>query len=104
MPLESSIVKSIMAALKKLGCDVEKTHGSQYGMGGRADIYCLLPIPGRFPVPIYLEVKQPGKESSDLQKAWAEKKRRVLALVVEVHSVEEALEVVTSVQRGMREN
>lgn len=104
MALESSIVKSIMDALKKLGCDVEKTHGSQYGMGGRADIYCLVPVGGRFPIPVYLEVKQPGKHMTPLQCAWALKKRAVGAIVEEVHSVDEALAVVTSVQMGSYED
>ena len=104
MPLESSIVKSIMTALKKLGVDVEKTHGGQYGTAGRADIYCLIPEPGHWPIPLYLEVKQEKKHSTPLQLAWAAKKRKVGAIVEEVHSVEEAVFVVNSVLDGSYSN
>ena len=99
MALESSIVKSIRDRLKKLGIDVEKTHGGLYGTGGKADLYCLIPVHYQvYPVPVYLEVKQPGKESTQLQLAWAAKKRNIGAIVAEVHSLREALEVIMDVQ------
>ncbi len=87
-----------MKALKAMDCEVEKTHGGQYGTAGRADIYVLVPVAyALYPVPVYLEVKQPGKKSTPLQKAWAAKKRKVGAIVEEVHNVEEAVEVILQV-------
>lgn len=102
MPLESSIVNAIMKAVKTLKCDVEKTHGGQYGTAGRADLYILVPTEyDGYPVPLYVEVKQPGKHSTPLQKAWAEKKRRVGAMVIEAHNVDEVTHVIRRLQAGL---
>ncbi len=101
MPLESSIVSGIMKAVKALGCDVEKTHGGQYGTAGRADLYVLVPTEfSQYPVPLYIECKQPGKHMTPLQIAWANKKRRVGALVMEAHDVDEVINVINDILSG----
>lgn len=102
--LESSIVKSIMIALKKLGVEnvqVEKTHGGQYGTAGRADLYILVRANYQsYPVPLYAECKQVGKTSTPLQLAWARRKRAVGAVVIEASSVEDVTSVVEAIGNG----
>ena len=99
MALESSIVKAIVKAVKALGCNAEKTHGGAYGKAGRADLYITVPVTYQsWPVSLYVEVKQPGKESTPLQKAWARNMRSFGCTVVEAHSVEEVVKVIRIVR------
>ena len=90
MPLESTIVRSIITALARIpDAIVWKNHGSQYSRPGMPDIQCI--INGR---PIFLEVKQPGRPVSAIQDDMIRRLRRAGATAVVVHSKKEALDLV----------
>jgi Holliday junction resolvase len=62
MPLESTIVASIVRVAKSDGWWVMKIHGGPYQLAGVPDLLCLKD--GRA---LFLEVKQPGKKPTALQ-------------------------------------
>ncbi len=99
--LEKSIVIAITRKMKKLGVDCEKSHGGLFGSAGKADLYLLVPVDyQRFPVPVYFEIKVPGKHSTPLQEAWAHRKRKYGAPVFEVHSAEEAEKIIEKIREN----
>ena len=58
VPLEKTIVNSIMRALKNAGVSwLFKTHGGPFQSKGIPDIICIAPDSGRF---VGIEVKRPG--------------------------------------------
>lgn len=90
MPLESTIVKSIITALRKIPHSVVwKNHGSQYTRVGVPDISFF--VDGRT---FFLEVKRPGKRPSAIQADMARRLRWAGAKVDVVHSKKEALDLV----------
>ena len=90
MPLESSIVKSIIKALQKIPDSVVwKNHGSQYTRVGVPDISFF--VDGRT---FFLEVKQPGKHPTAIQADMIRRLRRAGTRVEVVHSKKEALDLV----------
>lgn len=90
--LEESIVKAIMRWLKALPeCEVRKTYGDAKRKG-EADISGCL-SGRRFEI----EVKRPGKDASELQKAVLSKWARAGALTGVAHSLDEA-KAILSVQ------
>jgi hypothetical protein len=62
MPLESSIVASIVRTAKESGWWVMKIHGGPHQLAGVPDLLCL-----RHGRAVFLEVKQPGKKATPLQ-------------------------------------
>lgn len=85
VPLESSIVRSIMTYLEKLpNSKFEKTHGGRFGKAGKPDITGC--HKGRR---VEIEVKRPGEKPTDLQ--WKEMREwaKAGALVCWVTSVEQ---------------
>jgi hypothetical protein len=104
VPLESAITKSIMTALKKAGCFVAKRHGG-YGVSGEPDLEVLVPtVHHRYPVHVDFEIKQPGKHMTPLQNGRAMERRKYGAIVVEVHCVEEAMDVITALKGAFYED
>lgn len=63
MPSESSIVASIVRLAKTAGWWVMKVHGGPYQMSGVPDLLCIKG--GRT---LFLEVKQPGKHPTEIQR------------------------------------
>ena len=62
MPLESSIVASIVRVAKKCGWWTMKIHGGPYQLAGVPDLLCL-----KSGTAVFLEVKQPGKKPTPIQ-------------------------------------
>jgi Holliday junction resolvase len=63
MPLESSIVRSIVREAEAMGWYVIKVHGGPYQTAGIPDLLCL-----QRGSAVWLEVKQPGKRPTEIQK------------------------------------
>lgn len=63
MPREANIVAAIVRVAKAAGWWVMKVHGGPYQMSGVPDLLCVKD--GRA---VWLEVKQPGKQPTDLQR------------------------------------
>ena len=90
MPLESTIVKSIIAELKKIPCSVVwKNHGSMYTRIGVPDI--VFHVKGRT---FYFEVKQPDASLSPVQHDLIRRLQRAGIVAKVVHSKAEAMNVV----------
>jgi hypothetical protein len=62
MPLESSIVASIVRVAKQADWWTMKIHGGPYQLAGVPDLLCIKQ--GRA---VFLEVKQPGKKPTPIQ-------------------------------------
>jgi hypothetical protein len=89
VPLESSIVQSILRWLNKQpGVKAEKTHGGRYGKAGKPDITGC--VRGRR---FELEVKRPGNKATKLQMKTLQEWKEAGAIVAVVTSVEEAREI-----------
>jgi hypothetical protein len=88
-PREAPVVRGIVERLKKEPqCMVRKRHGTAFCYAGDADLYgCFR---GRH---FEIEVKRPGKEPTDLQRARLEDWRAAGALAGWATSVAEALAV-----------
>lgn len=87
-PLESSITKAIVSALKKRGGFVFKVHGGTMQTAGIPDI--LYFENGK---PYALEVKRPGCKPTELQAHIQDELRKAGVTVAVVHSVDEALAI-----------
>ena len=87
---EASLVKNILKRLNGIpGCRAQKTHGGKYGTKGKPDITgCFYGI--RFE----MEVKRPGEKPDPLQQHEMDQWSNVGAFVKTVHSVEEALNLI----------
>lgn len=68
MALEKSIVASITKAATALGWMVIKIHGGPFQNKGIPDLLCL-----RSGYAVWLEVKQPGKKPTPIQKSMMER-------------------------------
>lgn len=89
MPLESSIVASILRALNELpNTRAKKHHGSQFG-ALELDIYGV-----SNGVPFFIEVKQPGKKPTSRQAVEIRNWKAVGAKSGCATSVDEALAVI----------
>ena len=99
-PLESTIVKYILAALNKIhGCRALKYHGSQFAQSGHPDVYgCYGGMP------FFIEVKRPGgpgpKPSQVVELA---KWDAVGAATGVARSVHDALEIIYKGKEAQRE-
>ena len=79
MPLESSITKSIVASAKSRGWWTFKIAGGPMQTAGIPDLLCVKH--GRA---VFLEVKQPGKKPTELQKQRIHEIRTTGGAVAEV--------------------
>ena len=85
MPNEKTIERNILRWLNRQdGVYAEKVHGSPYGGAGKPDIDCCWR--GRA---VKLEVKQPGKEPTELQQYELDKWNAAGAISGCVRSVDE---------------
>lgn len=88
MPREASIVAAIVRVAQRAGWWVMKIHGGPYQMSGVPDLLCIKN--GRA---VFLEVKQPGKHPTEIQKRrMNEIEREGGALCHVVTSKEQAME------------
>jgi Holliday junction resolvase len=79
MPLESSITKSIIALAKSLGFWTFKIAGGPMQTAGIPDLLCI-----KDGLAVFLEVKQPGKHPTELQKQRMHEIRTAGGAVAEV--------------------
>ena len=79
MPLESSITKSIVVLAKSLGWWTFKVAGGPMQTAGIPDLLCVKH--GRA---VFLEVKQPGKQPTELQKHRMHEIKTIGGAVAEV--------------------
>lgn len=91
MPLESSITKSIIAMAKSRGWWTLKIAGGAFQRPGIPDVLCI-----RSGRAVFLEVKQPGKRATELQKHVIEELRTVGGAVAEVVTSRKEAEEVLS--------
>lgn len=63
LPREASIVAAIVRVAKQAGWWVMKIHGGPYQLSGVPDLLCIKE--GRA---VFLEVKQPGKKPTEIQR------------------------------------
>lgn len=95
MPKETTLTGAILRLCKSLGCHATKTHMTVYGTTGDPDIRVLVPVPGqRYAVPLFIEVKVPGKPLTPLQKKRASDLRRFGAIVLEAPTLDEVRETI----------
>lgn len=93
MPLESSITKSIVALAKSRGWWTFKIAGGPMQTSGIPDLLCV-----KSGKAVFLEVKQPGKNPTELQKQRIHEIRSIGGAVAEVvRSREEAERILLSV-------
>jgi hypothetical protein len=91
VPLETSITKSIVKHAKSSGWWTFKIAGGAFQRAGVPDLLCVKG--GRA---VFLEVKQPGKHPTELQKAVMSEIHNVGGAVAQVvTSKEEAAEVLS---------
>jgi len=91
VPLESSIVKSILKYLNTLpGCYAEKTWGGPWGNAGRPDIDGC--INGQT---LKLEVKRPGGQLTKLQANKLARWKAAGAIAEVVRSVDDVKKIIT---------
>lgn len=84
IPLEKTITQSIIRYLNKLPCCyARKIHGSRY-TAGFPDIICV-----REGMPVWIEVKRPGKKPTQLQVIELEKWRECGSLTMIAYSVDD---------------
>lgn len=79
MPLESTITKSIVALAKSLGWWTFKIAGGPMQTAGVPDLLCV-----KGGDAVFLEVKQPGKHPTELQKQRMHEIRTIGGAVAEV--------------------
>jgi hypothetical protein len=92
--LERDIVKKIRQhLLLKYNTPCFKTHGGPMSEAGVSDLNCSFAPSGRM---LCLEVKQPGKHPTELQKAWLEKYKKAGAIAGVVTSVEDVEKLLDS--------
>lgn len=87
MPLETSITKSIVKSAKSRGWWTFKVAGGAFQRAGIPDLLCIKN--GRA---VFLEVKQPGKRPTELQKVVMAEIRDVAGAVAEVVTSREEAE------------
>lgn len=93
MPLESSITKSIVALAKSRGWWTFKIAGGPMQTSGIPDLLCV-----KSGKAVFLEVKQPGKNPTELQKQRMHEIRNTGGAVAEVvRSREEAERILLNV-------
>jgi len=97
---EGAITKSILADLKERpGVFAMKNHGGRFGRSGRPDIEVTFrdrPGSEAHAITVFVEVKQPGKQPTELQKQTIAALRSVGAVVLVVWSKQEAIELLSS--------
>jgi hypothetical protein len=100
MPRESAIVASIVGAAKAGGWWTMKIHGGPYQLSGVPDVLCVKN--GRA---VFLEVKQPGKKPTEIQKArMKEISEKGGAKCAVVTSKEEAIHALQDHSHGAARN
>ena len=87
--MESRTVRSILQWCKTQGIWATKMHGSIYSTGGMPDLLLLVPTE-RWPIPVFLECKEPYHYARPLQRKRLEDLRQAGAYVAVVHSLAEA--------------
>jgi len=93
MPLESSITKSIVALAKSRGWWTFKIAGGPMQTSGIPDLLCV-----KSGKAVFLEVKQPGKNPTELQKQRIHEIKSIGGAVAEVvRSREEAERILLNV-------
>lgn len=90
---ETQLTKKIRDALLKRGWDSIKFHGNMYSQNGIPDL-----IVHRGGQVIFMEIKLPGKKPTTLQKVTIDKIRRYGTPAEVIHSVEEAIAVLETLQ------
>jgi len=94
MPLESSITKSIVTLARSMGFWTFKIAGGPMQTSGIPDVLCI-----KAGKAVFLEVKQPGKKPTEIQKHRMHEIRAVGGAIAEtVTSKQEAKEVLSWVQ------
>ncbi len=88
-PLEKSIIRNIVRALKKEfpNIEVRKRHGTAFGVAGDPDLYGSV-----HGFHFELEVKRPGEQPTTIQERRKQEWRGAGALAFTVVSAEEAVE------------
>ena len=96
---EKSIVTAIIKRLRQIpGCVVRKRHGTSFGIGGDPDLFGC--INGRH---FEIEVKRPGEHPTPLQTVRLQEWRAAGAVVGTVHSVDEAVTLLTNLKECRHE-
>jgi hypothetical protein len=98
--LEKHIATDVMAALDRIGCTVSSTQQARASRitEGIPDLYVSHAAWGLSGV--WIELKRPGEEPSDVQREWHEQERAAGGIVLVVHSATEAVEMVSALPRG----
>lgn len=98
---ESTLVANIMKAVRKAGCYVQKQHGSGYGRAGEPDLLILVPVGyQKYSVPLFCEVKVPGKKPTALQEYRMTQLEIAYAVVMWASSVSEVMDAIDDIQKG----
>lgn len=101
MPREADLQRKIMqwCTHQKLWC--EKRHGSVFGHRGMPDLFILVQTPrSSFAVPLFVELKAPGKTPTKLQQAMQRQLNDAGAYAITVTTLEEVVGTV----RALRES
>ena len=101
---ESTLVTHIRRAVERLGCSFEKRHGSVYGHGGDQDIFILVPMPHAFPVPVFVEVKVPGKPLTPRQEKRVRDRQKWGAVAISAWSVSDVTDVIEAIREHRYEH
>lgn len=91
MPKEKAITNSILRWLTKEGYWAIKLHVSAFSMAGIPDILCMVPAKP-WPIPWFLEVKQPGKPLTKIQAYTIALLSEINVPVMVAHSLQEVRE------------
>lgn len=95
--MESRVVRSIIAWCKTQGIWATKLHGSVYSVKGMPDLLLLVPT-DRWPVPVFLECKEPYQYARPLQRKRLEELRKAGVYAAVVHSLEEAQKFIEEIK------
>ena len=103
MPKETTLTNSIIRYLRSQGCRAWKVHMSMYGDTGQPDVEALCLVSYQeFAVPLYIEVKQPGKKPTPLQMKRIRDLNKVGACAFWTDNLQDVKNVIIMIRRSTR--